>query len=456
MKVEFLTAEIGSTTTVLSAFSCDASGSMRFVGQGESYTTVDENDVTIGIENALRNLKRSLGSDNLEWSVFLASSSAAGGLRMTVHGLVYDMTVKAAREAALGAGGVIKLVTSGKLTERDRKKIEAVNPKLILLAGGVDYGEKETVIHNAEILRAVQQNVPIVFAGNVAAADDVLEIISINGREVHVVDNVYPRIDELNVEPTREVIREVFSRSIVNGPGMEKIYSVIDKPIIPTPAAVMLATELFFKVHGDVVAVDIGGATTDVDSVTDGDPEIASILLAPEPRSKRTVEGDLGIYVNASHVIEQIGRDKLLKEFYDLEDIIRNLTPYPKNVRDEAFSTRLAAHCFETSVRRHAGTMKQLFGPTGRTEVAYGKDLTAVKSVIGTGGILSRSKFSSKIMKSIRTLSTKHEKELLPKSSARLFRDRNYIFGAVGLISTVDSPSARDLVESSLEELNVT
>ena len=48
-----------------------------------------------------------------------ATSSAAGGLKMCVHGLVYDMTVKAAREAALGAGANINLVTAGKLKRTD-------------------------------------------------------------------------------------------------------------------------------------------------------------------------------------------------------------------------------------------------------------------------------------------------------------------------------------------------
>ena len=34
--------------------------------------------------------------------------------KMTVHGLVYDMTAKAAREAALGAGGILHYVTAGR------------------------------------------------------------------------------------------------------------------------------------------------------------------------------------------------------------------------------------------------------------------------------------------------------------------------------------------------------
>ncbi|GAI06746.1 unnamed protein product, partial [marine sediment metagenome] len=67
-------------------------------------TTVEDGDVTIGLEDAIEELKKSLNINELSWSNFYTSSSAAGGLRMSVHGLVKEMTVKAANEAALGAG----------------------------------------------------------------------------------------------------------------------------------------------------------------------------------------------------------------------------------------------------------------------------------------------------------------------------------------------------------------
>lgn len=453
MKVQILTAEIGSTTTVLSAFSCNASGKLSFLAQGESYTTVIENDVTIGIERALIELKKRLKDDKLDWEVFIASSSAAGGLKMTVHGLVYDMTVRAAKEAALGAGGVIKLVTAGKLSERDLEKISKIQPRLVLLAGGVDYGEEETVIHNAGMINRLDRSIPLVYAGNTAISDEVREIISPTGREIYFVDNVYPRIDELNVEPTRKIIREVFSRNITRGPGMEKIYSIANKPVIPTPAAVMLAAELFSNTYNDVLVVDIGGATTDVDSVTDGDPEISKMLVSPEPHSKRTVEGDLGVYVNAHHVIDYIGEKELRGEFASFDEIVGKLSPYPTSDEASRFSARLGRYCFETSIRRHAGYIRQIYGPTGRIEIAQGKDLTAIKSIIGTGGLLSRSRYTRQIMENARSLSKLHSKELLPGPDIRIYRDRNYIFAAIGLISTVDASLATDLIDSSLEEL---
>ena len=61
-------------------------------------------DVRIGLTEAVNDLAKNLGAQNIEYGKMFATSSAAGGLRMCVHGLVYDMTVKAAQAAALGAG----------------------------------------------------------------------------------------------------------------------------------------------------------------------------------------------------------------------------------------------------------------------------------------------------------------------------------------------------------------
>ena len=105
-QTDLLVAEIGSTTTVVSAFD-QLDSDPVLVGQGQFPTTVAEGDGNIGLAGAIRDLANNLGEE-INWKRLMASSSAAGGLRMTVHGLVYDMTVRAAREAALGAGANLK------------------------------------------------------------------------------------------------------------------------------------------------------------------------------------------------------------------------------------------------------------------------------------------------------------------------------------------------------------
>lgn len=142
MKVDVLVAEIGSTTTVVNAFkdlNTDNPIGHRVRRQHRSLTE----DVRIGLQGAVDDLCKKMNIDSLDMTK-ASTSSAAGGLKMTVHGLVYDMTAKAAKEAALGAGGIIHYITAGKLRRTDLAKIKEIKPNLILIAGGVDYGERDT------------------------------------------------------------------------------------------------------------------------------------------------------------------------------------------------------------------------------------------------------------------------------------------------------------------------
>ncbi|AEX84494.1 hypothetical protein Marpi_0034 [Marinitoga piezophila KA3] len=454
MKIDLVTAEIGSTTTIVTLFDKIDTKKPIILSQGEHYTTINEGDITIGIERALKIAEERLG-EKVEWNKFLATSSAAGGLKMTVHGLVYDMTVKASREAALGAGGVIKYITAGKMRKSHLKKILEIKPNVIFLAGGVDYGEEETVLHNAELLRNLPINVPVIYAGNVAVVDEIREIFEDSGKKLYITENVYPKVDQLNVEPARKVIQEVFSEHIIHAPGMEKIEEYVDEKIIPTPAAVMRTTQLLSELYKDVLTVDIGGATTDVDSVTEGDPEIQSIMINPEPVAKRTVEGDMGVFVNAHTVIELIGEKELRKRFENFDKLVEEISPYPKTIENEKFMAALAEYCFVEGIRRHAGRKKHIYTPLGRKTIAQGKDLTAIKYIFGTGGVLTRSKFNKTIIKSIIGQHKHHPDELLPKEIKKIGYDKNYIFAPIGVISTIDKEIAINILKEDIEFFNI-
>lgn len=448
MKFDLLVAEIGSTTTVVTAFDKINSKNPIVIGQAEHYTTVQEGDVTIGIFKAIKRLEEKI-KEKIEWEKFIASSSAAGGLKITVHGLVYDMTVRAAREAALGAGGVLKYVTSGRMRKRHLENIKKIDPKMILLAGGVDYGEEETILHNAELISELDINVPVVYAGNINVAEEAKEILERKNKQVIITENVYPKVDQLNVQPARKIIQELFSKNIIHAPGMEKIYDIVDEEIIPTPGSVMLTAELLAEEFDDVLIVDIGGATTDVDSVTEGDPEIQKISLSPEPISKRTVEGDMGLFVNADNVYKMLDKQELDEKFMNHSELIKNMSPYPENEEMENFIAYMARKCFSESIIRHSGSIKYLFGPNGRQKIAQGKDLTAIKHIFGTGGILTRSRHRKYIMNSIKEIDN-HNK-LIPGRKVKLAYDKNYIFAALGVLSTVNKKAAKNILKQDIE-----
>jgi uncharacterized protein (TIGR01319 family) len=247
MKIDVLVAEIGSTTTLVNAFHNIGTDNPEFFSQGQAPTTVLDGDVRIGLKGAIEDLCKNKGVSSIECEEMLATSSAAGGLKMTVHGLVYDMTVKAAREAALGAGANIHLVTAGRLRRTDLQKIKEIHPNLIMVAGGVDYGERGTAIYNAEMIRSLDLSIPVIYAGNVENQDEMRLIFEDAKAPLYIVENVYPKIDELNVEPARKIIQDAFEDHIIQAPGMEHIRDMVSGPIIPTPGAVMECAKLLYE-----------------------------------------------------------------------------------------------------------------------------------------------------------------------------------------------------------------
>ncbi len=448
MKVNVLVAEIGSTTTVVNAFNGIGSGNPAFAGQGQAPTTVLEGDVTIGLKGAIEDLKKNLQTDTLTWDDMLATSSAAGGLKMTVHGLVYDMTVRAAKEAALGAGGIIKMITSGRLRKTDLKKIQEISPNIILVAGGVDYGERDTALYNMEMILSMGLKTPIIYAGNIENQEEVRLLCEEAGNQVYIVENVYPKLDTLVVEPTRKIIQDAFEEHIIHAPGMKKVREWVKGPIIPTPGAVMEAAKVLKEEIGDLIIFDVGGATTDLHSVTEGSSEINSILISPEPVAKRTVEGDLGVYVNVNHVVEKIGMDNLKKEFPDADELLKNYMPIPTTDRERLFVERLTKEAVLTSLERHAGYLRYFYTASGKKTVAEGKDLTAIQYIIGTGGTLTRLAGSKQILESVKT-QTK-ERELYPASSAKVLIDEDYILSSLGVLSKSYLNDALQLMKKSL------
>lgn len=450
MKVDLLIAEIGSTTTLVNAFQGINTEQPEFVGQGLAPTSVLDGDVMIGLEGAIDNLKENLDITELDWDEFMATSSAAGGLKMTVHGLVKDMTVKAAEEAALGAGAVIKQVTAGKLRDRRIEELLEIQPNIILLAGGVDYGEEEVILHNARKLCELDIDVPVIYAGNKVLQDEIKEMFEEAGKEILIADNVYPEIDTLNIEETRKLIHNVFARHIVRAPGMKKIESMLSIDMMPTPGAVMQGSKLLKEKIGNLVTLDVGGATTDVHSVTTDSGAVKEILLSPEPEAKRTVEGDLGVFLNAPHVYEMLKKE-LADQGKSLEKR-EDLAPLPRDDKEEEYIQLLAEKAAVTAVRRHAGKMKDYFGPSGRMTVAEGKDLTAVKWVVGTGGALTRLTDGKEILKNVRG---KDRRLLLPSKDAAALVDKDYIMASMGVMSQKYPEAAQKLLLDSVKNEKV-
>ncbi|MCH5279068.1 MAG: glutamate mutase L [Christensenellaceae bacterium] len=451
MLIDILVAEIGSTTTLINAFNGINTPSPRFIGQGQAPTSVLEGDVRVGLNAAIKDLAKNLNAASVEYGKMFATSSAAGGLRMCVHGLVYDMTVKAAQAAALGAGAIIKLATAGKMSEYDMDDVKAINPNLILLAGGTDYGERETAVYNARLIADSGLKIPIIYGGNIQNQRIIEDIFKSAGIPFYITENVYPKLDLLNIEPARRIIHAVFEEHIVKAAGMEHIRELVTGNIVPTPGAVMEAAQLLYSDIGDLAVIDIGGATTDVHSVTAGSEEIAVLMTTPEPFAKRTVEGDLGLFVNAKNLIEMLGKDKLQSELsIDMDEVIANYKPIPETDEQFKLTERLCLAAGLTAVERHSGALRYIYTPKGRQTIAEGKDLTKLKYLVGTGGALTRLPHREKIMRQIADMNTA-SMMLYPKPERlKLLYDNDYIMASLGVLSKVYPEAALSLMRQSL------
>ena len=452
MKVDVLVAEIGSTTTVVNAFHRLDEKTPMFLGQGQAPTSVLQGDVCVGLQGAVDDLCRRQGWSDIQYDAMLATSSAAGGLRMTVHGLVYDMTVRAAREAALGAGANLHQVTAGIMQEEDLEDLQDVNPNLILIAGGTDYGERRTALENAKLIRALNLNVPVIYAGNVQNQARIQKLFADAPAELYVVENVYPRLDDLNIEPARRVIHDVFEKHIIHAPGMERVRTMVNGSIIPTPGAVMECAKLLYEQVGDLVVLDVGGATTDIHSVTEGSEEIASIQLSPEPMAKRTVEGDLGVFVNARSMAKQIGMYNLEKEIgQDPAPIFEHYKAIPETPEQFKLTEALTWHAASDALERHCGRFRHTYGSNGRQTFADGKDLTNVKYLVATGGALTRLPGRKGIMERLCHLND-GGKLLFPKAqNLKLLEDKNYYMASLGVLSRYHKEAAIALLKQDME-----
>ncbi len=445
-----LTVDFGSTYTKVAAF--DLAGEC-LLGWAQAVSTVDT-DITLGLQTVLENLA-TMGIDSFGAECVLVSSSAAGGLRIVAAGLVPELTTKAAIEASLGAGGKVVGTFPRGLSADDMTRMERLKPDLVMLAGGTDGGDEKTIIHNAGQLAKSNLNSPVIVAGNKMAAQQARSLLKAGNKEAIVVDNVLPELDKLNVEPARAAIRETFVRRIIQAKGLDKARKLVGDIIMPTPMAVLNAAVLLAQGTereeglGELIVVDIGGATTDVCSIGDGHPSQADVVLKglPEPHAKRTVEGDLGIRYNAKCILEMAGQAAIKRRMafcneqevqeMDLEQVAELLSGHigyiPQSESECALDISLASAAVDIATQRHAGKIEEVYFPTGKVCFQYGKDLTKTGYVIGTGGIFAYGKESRRILQA--ACYDRARPESLRPVAPKFLVDERYILFAIGLLA---------------------
>lgn len=456
MQANILVYDVGSTYTKAAAFALK-DRRFTFLGRGQSPTTL--HDVMEGARRA----EAAIQAQGVQFAAEMkrySSCSAAGGLRMVALGYMPRVTAKAAKEVAMTAGArVMQVVSAEEPLSFRREVLMEINPDIILLSGGTDGGDEGCALENAEMICELHGKATVIVACNKYAQRAVAELFDKAGVAYVRVPNIMPTIHELNIKPAREAIHEQFIRQITRARGLVEFRAGLsDQAVVPTPGAVLLASELLAKGTyeqegaGSLILVDIGGATTDIHSAL---PELEKLSIEErgliinneKQFSYRTVEGNLGLRVSATGIPEAVGPnaviramdgdygvtpDEALRFAQHLED---HPDYIPADEREKSLERAMATCAINTALRRHAGhyadTADPVMGIMAGT--AIGRDLRRVERVLCVGGIFVHSDKQAAEEMVLRCFEDPGI-SLLPQEKPRIVQDRDYILYAMGVL----------------------
>lgn len=475
-----LATDCGSTTT--KAILIEKKGDEhRLTVRGEAPTTVEApaEDVTRGVINAIGEIEdltaRRFIRDDAIWcpreaengcDAYVGTSSAGGGLQMMVAGTVGKISAESAERAALGAGAIVMdvlAVDDRRLSHQRVEQIRSKRPDMILLSGGTDGGTTRQPVEMAQIVAVADARprfgtgfkLPVVFAGNVDARDEVTRILE--GRvSLYVTENIRPTLETENLVPARQKIHDLFLEHVMaQAPGYGRLMTWTTVPLMPTPAAVGLITQLVAERNGiQVVGVDIGGATTDVFSVfrhDQNDPASENVF-------NRTVSANLGMSYSVFNVVAAAGFENIMRWVsLDLEEgAIRNRlrnkmvrpTTIPQTLEDLMVEQALCREALRLAFIQHkamaAGlkgvrrqrTIADMFSQTGTGQTLV--DMLGLDMIVGSGGVLSHApRRSQAALMMIDSLQ--------PEGFTELAVDSVFMMPQLGVLSTVNEQAALDV-----------
>jgi uncharacterized protein (TIGR01319 family) len=430
--------DVGSTFTKVAVVDADTGA---LVGCASRPTTVGT-DVLHGLDEAVA----AAGGEGLPLYV---CSSAGGGLRLAVVGYEELVSARAGQRVGLSAGARVVHVSAGPLDATGLAALRAARPDVVLLVGGTDGGDAEVLLHNATRLARARLRVPVVAAGNLDAREPVLAALASGGVPAVPAGNVLPRIGVLEPGPARSAIRDVFLRHVIGGKRLSRGPRFARLVRGATPDLVLRGVELLAdRLEGDLLVVDVGGATTDVYSARRPVAERDAGPLRPAAGQlwrDRTVEGDLGMRWSAPGVVAAAQAERLLVpgEGDGLLAQAQRRAETPgllvDAAADRATEMRLAQLAATVAVRRHART-----DPGGA-----GRDLRDVRLVVGSGGVLRHARPGDAV-KIITSVLRDHEGGWALPREPTVAIDVDYVLAAAGLLVDDHPAAAAGLLRSRL------
>lgn len=458
MKFSIL-VDFGSTYTKVV---CVDLKEQRVLATGKFPSTV-RHDASVGLDQCYEVAISAMGGKNFESALKLATSSAAGGLRMAVVGLTQSLSIRAGKSASFCAGAKIVCSMTGALSESNLEQLEGSGAEILLLCGGYEGGNSRGVIHNATVLSRARLPIPVIYAGNSLVSREIRQIFNRGGKECFLAENTIPTVGSLNIEPTTDVIRELFMSRITNMKGVGLVQKRMDAPIVPTPAAALAAGELLCTGTpneagiGAMMMADIGGATTDIYSYCENRGYSgAKMIGTPDPFAKRTVEGDMGMRESAVCLVREVGE----KRFSDqcgiaestlaaaLEKRVLSTAYLADSEAERNIDYHIAGTAIKISARRHAGQVSREYSGGARL-IQRGKNLAEIGTIVGTGGVIVNGRDAAGILLNGCVHPSEEGQTLLPEKLDVLV-DRDYVLFAAGLLRRYDEDAALAIMKKSL------
>lgn len=234
--------------------------------------------------------------------------------------------------------------------------------------------------------------------------------------------------------PIRHDAQGVKEQLIQDVSYMQEILQVINGRILPTSGAIMQAAQLIYEEVGNVLVLHVGGASTDVYSVT----------LTSQPLAQRTVGEDLGVFTNALTLVKLMG-ENIIKEHHG-QDWEKLLTSRPETLEEIALSAEITAAAVTIALQRHCGQTINYDEATGKLASVEVRDLTGIRWIVGTGVVLTQLPNGLEIMReSIKGMAG----ALSPQEGIAMFLDKDGIMGSVGVLTTTFRSEAWQLLRES-------
>lgn len=409
-----LVADCGSTTTCVSLIDL-VGDEFRLVATGQTTSTVEIpwSRILIGVREAIRQIEKVTGRvllDDEEQLIipeneagsgvdgFVATANSAVPLRVAVVGLIGRLSVDSLLKATDSSYVVVEDVvarddaTSGRgragSMQNLVRSILGDQPDAILIGGGVDGGAVGPVLEVAKDIATAltaggeHGRLDVVFAGNRDARQQVAQVLG-DCSNLHMADNVLPTLETEDLGATEEEMDRLYrERKMTRVPGFGELRAWASAPVLPTAEGFRLVLRHLARLYElDLLAVDVGAATTHLAGVIGG--EYGS-----------TVNAELGVGYGVGNVLERAGLERIVRWLpYEMEPTEARHAIMNKALRPMTIPETREELLLEQAVAREAVSLtlerartRWLDGDSSRRP---GR-LPPLDLIVGRGGVLSR------------------------------------------------------------------